>query len=126
MKIVLLPLTRVARNWAKSNSVKGQDYLVMTLKKRVGEQLTVRAANGKTRTFGPLEATWTKYETEQERTGRVMKLTTHVIASWVEDRDPLLAEAIRQEQWKGMAPKSSKFLSVDFAKSSQKVNRNGK
>lgn len=115
-QICLLPLTRFAINWAKQNSVKGQDYLVMKLVRRVGsEHIHVRAANGEEWTFASDEATWMPYETEEQRIERAINLTSNVIADWVQDRDPLLAEAIRQKQWQsknGVAP-SSKFLTID-------------
>lgn len=121
-QICLLPLTRFAVNWAKQNSVKGQDYLVMTLVRFAAEHIHVRAANGQEWTFAPEEATWMPYETEEQRIERAINLTTNVIADWVQPRDPLLAEAIRQKQWqpKDGVVTSSRFLTIDPPKCKRK------
>lgn len=123
MQVCLLPMTRAADTWAKKNARKGQDYLIVDLVGRMGERFTVRGANGKERTFGPHDATWTRFETEIQRNERVMTFTANCIADWVQDRDSVLAEAIRQGQWRSSwkgKPVSSKFLTIEPSKPKRK------
>ena len=112
-KVHALPLDRGPLNWLKMNAGKGIEYTVVTLVKREGEYLTMKAANGKVREFGPHDMTWMAITSVEEETGRIMKFTANCIADWIEDRDPLLAIAIRQEKWKGNPPQSSKFLTIE-------------
>lgn len=90
-KVYLLPMTRQAMNWAKNNRGKrNTDWSVVTLLKWEGEDLTVRAGNGKRRLFGPLEATWQPIESADEKAERLIKLVQHEIAAYVDSRAPSL------------------------------------
>lgn len=110
-KVTVIPISRDAERWIKKHC--GKEGHATLLKWRA-ERTTVRAPDRKQRTFGPQEATWTKIETRQEIVEHVINLTSNVIADWVEDRDPMLAQAIRAKAWRGtngqLAP-SSAFLS---------------
>lgn len=52
--VELLPMTEESRRWLRANKAKRCKML-----KRVGERFTVRAPNGRRKTFGPHDATWT-------------------------------------------------------------------
>jgi len=99
-KVTIIGLTREAASWIKKHCGKEG---TATLLKWECERTTVRAPDRKQRTFGPQEATWVEIETHQEIVTRAINLTTNVIADWVEDRDPMLAQAIRQGAWRGQA-----------------------
>lgn len=54
----LLPMTAESRTWCRANKAKRCKML-----RRVGERFTVRAPNGRRKTFGPHDATWTVVNT---------------------------------------------------------------
>lgn len=53
-RVCLLPMTAESRAWVKANDAKECKML-----KRAAEHFTVRAPNGRRKTFGPHDATWT-------------------------------------------------------------------
>ena len=106
-KVIVVGLTREAARWIKRHC--GKDAHA-TLLKWQAERTTVRAPDRKQRTFGPQEATWMKIETHQEIVDHAISLTTSCIAGWVEDRDPVLAQAIRDRVWQGLKVPNSADL----------------
>lgn len=57
--VQLMPMSAAAREWAKEYTTNAR-YVVKMIS-RVGETFSVRAAGGRTRSFGPLDATWVRH-----------------------------------------------------------------
>lgn len=102
-KVGLIPLTQEAVRWAKRNKgKKNTDWSLVTLLKWEAEFTTVRAGNGKRRTFGPQEATWCEIRTTEMVVEDTLKLVQGCIADYVENNySKELADKIRAGAWKG-------------------------
>jgi hypothetical protein len=59
----LLPMTKESRAWVRAN---GEHCKML---RRVAERFTVRAPNGRQRTFGPHDATWTLSQFQRRSVG---------------------------------------------------------
>lgn len=111
-KVGLIPLQQSVVSWAKRNKgKKNPDWSVVTLLKWEAEYTTVRAGNGKRKTFGPQEATWCEIRTTEMIVEDTLKLVQGCIADYVENRySKTLADEIRAGAWKGQTRSDARAL----------------
>lgn len=126
-KVGLIPLTQEAVRWAKRNKgKKNTDWSLVTLLKWEAEFTTVRAGNGKRRTFGPQEATWCEIRTTEMIVEDTIKLVQGCIADYVENRySESIAAEIRAGAWKGDTRSDARAFQASLPRDRQAFFPNG-
>lgn len=134
-KVGLVPLQQSTVTWAKRNKgKKNPDWSVVTLLKWEAEYMTVRAGNGKRKTFGPQEATWVEIRTTDMIVEDTIRLVTGVIADYVQSRAPrlldigparMVADEIRNRAWQGQTRSEAREFEKSLPKDREAFFPNG-